>query len=339
MKAAVLSAIPAERLDLREVTQPAPREDELLVRVEMCGICGTDLHILAGESYTPQLPFVLGHEPVGIVEAAGEAVDDSWLGRRVTLTLFEGDGSCPECLAGRERLCPNMRSVRGISRAWGGFAEYMTVPVAQAVAVPSGLASSEAAALVDSGATAMNAAEVVIASGVSSALVAGGGPAGFLVAGILRGRGVKPIVVEPHAERRQALAEAGFVNQPDLAADGKLCEAFVDCAGVDGVVNRGFELLAPRGLMVVVGYCRLRDLDFAPVARKELAIRGVRSGSRDHLVEVLGLVAGDELQLPPIAVWPISHINDALAAVRSGEVSGKAVVRIQPDRKEPTCRN
>ena len=339
MKAAVLTALPAERLDLREVARPVLREGELLVRVEVCGVCGTDLHILAGRSYSPELPFVLGHEPVGVVEAVGGAVADDWLGRRVTLTLFEGDGSCPECLAGRERLCSNMRSIRGISVAWGGFAEYMTVPVQQAVAVPSGPAPTDVAALVDAGATAMNAAEVVISSAVTSALVAGGGPVGFLLAGILRARGVEPVVVEPHAQRRQSLSQSGFASQPDLTSGRQSCEAFVDCAGVDGVTSLGLDLLGPRGLLVVVGYCRARDLDFAPVARKELTIRGVRSGSRDHLVQVLDLLAGGELPLPPITVWPLSHINEALEAVRSGEAPGKAVIRIHPDRKESTWRS
>src|SRR5258706_11300488 len=115
MRAALGLSLPTPGPSIESVAGPgALGADELLVRIEACGICGTDLHILAGESYRPELPFVLGHEAVGVVVAAGDGADSRWIGRRTTMTLFEGDGTCLECLAGRERLCPNLRAVRGV---------------------------------------------------------------------------------------------------------------------------------------------------------------------------------------------------------------------------------
>src|SRR5437879_709779 len=113
--------------------------DELLLRVDACGICGTDLHILSGDSYRPALPFVLGHEPVGTVIAAGEAGGDRWLGRRVILTLFTGCGQCRECRRGQERICARLRSISGVLGVWGGYAESMVIRAAQAVEVPTAL--------------------------------------------------------------------------------------------------------------------------------------------------------------------------------------------------------
>lgn len=100
MLAAVAREIPTERLEISTVAAPSPEApDDVIVRVEACGVCGTDLHILGGESYRPKTPFVLGHEPVGVVVGAGDGARE-WLGRRVTMTLFTGDGSCPMCTSG-----------------------------------------------------------------------------------------------------------------------------------------------------------------------------------------------------------------------------------------------
>ena len=83
---------------------------------------------------------------------------------------------------------------------------------------------------------------------------------------------------------------------------------------------------APRGTLVLVGYARLAAFDAAPIARKELTIRGVRSGSKAHLETVMGLVADRAIRLPPATTWPIAEINAAFEALREGRVAGKAVV-------------
>lgn len=82
----------------------------------------------------------------------------------------------------------------------------------------------------------------------------------------------------------------------------------------------------PHGLYVVVGYCPVPIVDFGHVARKELTIRGVRSGSRADLIAVLDLASAEEIRLPPIDLWQLDEINDALEALRLGNVEGKAVI-------------
>jgi 2-desacetyl-2-hydroxyethyl bacteriochlorophyllide A dehydrogenase len=327
--AAVVTELPARELSLETVAEPMVGPRDLLLRVQACGICGTDLHILEGASYRPELPFVLGHEPVGTVVAAGSEAGDDWTGRRTTLTLFEGCGSCAWCAHGLERLCPDLRSVSGVFATWGGFAELMVIPVAQAVAVPEALTSASAATLVDAGATAMNAAAVIGEARRNRVLIAGGGPVGFLLAEILRHRGVRVTVSEPQERRRAALAKLGHDVVAGLGDIASGVDVLADCAGAEGVVGQAFELLPPRGLLVAVGYGRLSDLDFAPVARKELTIRGIRSGSHTDLADVLRLAAAGDIRLPAISTWPIAEINDAFAALRRGEVEGKAVILVQ----------
>jgi 2-desacetyl-2-hydroxyethyl bacteriochlorophyllide A dehydrogenase len=326
VKAAVVEELPTATLAVVDVAPPEPAAGELLVRVEACGICGTDLHILDGSSYRPALPFVLGHEPVGRVLDAAEPAGREWVGRRVTLTLFEGCGRCRWCLAGDERLCPELRSVRGVLNAAGGFADLMIVPAAQAVEVPDALSSVEAATLVDSGATAIDAADVIAGTGAAAVLVVGGGPVGLLLAEILRSRGTSVVVVEPREERRALLARLGHRVLPALDAYVTPVPVVAECSGAPEPVARGLDLLEPRGTLVLVGYARLADFDAAPIARKELTVRGVRSGSKAHLEAVLGLAAAESIRLPPATTWPIAEINAALAALREGRVAGKAVV-------------
>ena len=105
MMAALLTELPAVTLQLADLADPAAAPGEVIVSVSACGICGTDLHVMAGESYRPDLPFVLGHELVGTVVSAAGPAAAPWVGRRVVPTLFIGCGSCSACGAGDERLC------------------------------------------------------------------------------------------------------------------------------------------------------------------------------------------------------------------------------------------
>jgi alcohol dehydrogenase, propanol-preferring len=334
VRAAVLEALPARGLTVLEVTGREPASGEILLDVEACGICGTDLHILAGESYRPELPFVLGHEPVGLVRALGEGVDAEWLGRRVTMTLFEGCGRCGWCARGDERLCPDLVAVFGVFARWGGFAEELVVPVSRAVAVPPALSSVEASVLVDAGATAANAAEAVRSHDASTVLLVGGGPVGLLVAELLAARGIPVTVVEPLEPRRNVLDEFGHAVVSGIEQVAGPFDAVVDCAGAPSAVGPGLDRVAPRGLFVVVGYTEVPALDLAVVARRELRVHGIRSGSRLHLEEVLRAAAEGEIRLPPVSTWTLDHVNDALTALREGRVAGKAVIEITPPEEE-----
>jgi alcohol dehydrogenase, propanol-preferring len=333
MRAAVVRTLPSLEPELTDIATPDPVSGELLVRVEACGICGTDLHILAGESYRPTLPFVLGHEGVGVVVAAGSPEDEHWIGQRVTTTLFEGaGGDCDlcrtgngPCLSGNERLCPTIRSVIGISQRNGAFAEFVAVRASLAIPVPDSLASPAAAALVDAGATAVNTVEATAFEGTAPLVVIGAGPVGFFVAELLRRDGRELVVVEPQTGRREAAQALGHrvVATIDEADPGP---CVVECSGAPEAIAPALDLLLPRGLLVLAGYSTVPHMDLAPIARKELSIRGVRSGSTPHLQRALTLAADGEIRIPALSLWPLEQMGDALAALRAGAVEGKAVI-------------
>jgi alcohol dehydrogenase, propanol-preferring len=326
VRAALLRDLPAERLELADIPNLRVEHDnEVIVEVESCGICGTDLHVLAGKAYRPNLPFVLGHEPVGHVVDAGRLGVD-WIGRRVTVTLFEGCGSCSWCRNGDERLCPRLKSILGVLARNGAFAERFSVPVGQLVPVPGTIASDQAAALVDAGATAMNAVRTVLKRDRLRIAIAGGGPVGMLVTQLLADAGHSPVVIEPNTPRRLMLAATGQEIAESLDDVGAAIDCVVDCSGSPQVPGWALSRLEPRGLLVVAGYAVVPHVDYALVARKELTIRGVRSGSRADLEDVLMFADSQRISLPPVHPWALEDINQALSALRRGSLDGKAVI-------------
>jgi 2-desacetyl-2-hydroxyethyl bacteriochlorophyllide A dehydrogenase len=326
MRAAVVRDIPTEKLDITTVATPTPEAgDDVVIRVEACGICGTDLHILSGVSYRPELPFVLGHEPVGVVVAAGDEALD-WVGRRVTMTLFTGCGSCEMCITGDERLCPQLVSITGVLGTWGGYAEYVRVHAGQLVDVPPTLAPAEAASLVDCGATAANGVRVALDRDPRRALVLGAGPIGYMCAELFRIAGVDVQVVQSSPLRRAAMARIGHEVVESMSDIGGQVDVVIDCTGVAAVMAAGLQALVPRGMYVLAGYARVPDIDFAVVARKELAIRGIRSGRREDLESVIKLASSRQMRLPEITEWKLSDANAALTALRRRQVPGKAII-------------
>jgi 2-desacetyl-2-hydroxyethyl bacteriochlorophyllide A dehydrogenase len=335
VKAAVLSRLPAARLEIAEVPEPAIPPGSVLVEMSACGICGTDLHIMGGSSYRPELPFVLGHEPVGTIIAASPDVDRTVIGRRVAAAIFTGCGRCPPCRSGDERLCERGARVTGVLGPWGGFADRLVLAADHLVGVPAALSNVAAASLVDAGATAHNTVRVIMAGGrprSSSMVVAGAGPLGLLVAGLLRVEGIAATLVEPNSVRREAAGALGLTAVASIEETQELLDVVADCAGVPEAVAPLLGRLAARGLYVSVGYSTVPRLDLAVVSRRELTIRGIRSGSRADLARVLDLAADGTIRPPACQTWGLEGINDALGALRSGVVAGKAVIEFAAGR-------
>ena len=235
MRAAVL--VDVDRIEVRDVPVRPPAPHEALVRVEAVGLCGTDLHIVAGHAnYNTDdhghvlplavAPQILGHEIAGVIEEVGSAVRDARPGDRVivdqgrTCVSERRDVLCEYCRSGDSHQCEHYAE-HGITGLPGGFAEFVTVPAANTVRVSSPLAP-EHAALAEPLGCIVHSSEMISraaaryplgrrgdAHGVRSILICGGGPAGLLFAqylrNVLRYDGVL-LLSEPNATKR-ALAE------------------------------------------------------------------------------------------------------------------------------------
>lgn len=261
MKALFLESV--GRLAVRDVDKSAPKPDELLVRVEACGICGTDRHLFLGE-FPSAPPVTLGHEFSGIIEAVGEAVTGFTTGMRVTGDPNIACGRCVECNRGRVNLCHNLEAI-GIQRN-GGFADYVTLPQQQAVALPLTLHPLHGA-FCEPLACCLHGLDLAGIRAGSSVIVVGGGVIGLLMVQLARLAGATRVVLVTRNEDKRRLAESfGATATVDPSADHYLdditasdgllpggADVVFECAGLKQTVQQALSLTGRGGTMVLLG--------------------------------------------------------------------------------------
>jgi 2-desacetyl-2-hydroxyethyl bacteriochlorophyllide A dehydrogenase len=225
-------------------------------------------------------------------------------------------------------LCPDLVAIIGIKGRGGGFAQRMVVPTRQVVPVPVAIADDTVATLVDAGASAANSVRVAALEPGSLGVVVGGGPLGLLAAEMLRASGVHVIVVQTSEARRASIAAMGHDVRPSIAAVPETPDGVIDAAGAPEVLPWALGALAPRGVYVAAAYGPVPAADLTPASRKELTIRGIRSGRREDLERIIDLAAAGAILLPPVQRWSLSEIDGALAALRARSVPGKAVIDV-----------
>jgi propanol-preferring alcohol dehydrogenase len=202
----------------------------------------------------------------------------------------------------------------------------MLIHASQAIDVPSGLSDLEVASLVDAGATASNAVRIALERIPHLAVVVGAGPIGIIAAEMLRDEGLAPQIVQSSEPRRSAARSLGYRVSTSLSELDEPPDVIIDCVGSATVTAESIEALAPRGVYIAAGYATVPRFELPHVARKELTLRGVRSGSREDLARVMDLAAAGRVRLPAIQSWPIHEINEAFRALRERRVGGKAVI-------------
>ncbi len=312
MKALVLEAY--NNLVLREVPCPRPREDEILVRVRACGICGSDVHGLDGSTGRRIPPLVMGHEAAGEVVELGSAVSGPQIGSRVTFDSTVYCGECRFCRSGRVNLC-DRRQVIGVScdeyRRDGAFAEYVCIPSRCIYDLPDGL-GFEQAATVEPLSVAVHAVERVPLELDGSALVAGAGMIGLLIVQLLRLRGFKRILVTDIDQSRLALARElgadealdpsadGFAARLDSLTGGRGVDAAFDAVGLEASVRTCAGALRKGGALCLVGnLCPDVSLPLQKVVARELTLYGSCASSGEYPL-CLDLLAGGSVRVDPL---------------------------------------
>jgi L-iditol 2-dehydrogenase len=210
MKALVLTAY--KNFEYQDFPLPVPGEDEVLIRVRACGICGSDIHGMDGSSGRRIPPIIMGHEAAGVIEALGKDVKDWQVGERVTFDSTIYCGKCIFCLKGMQNLCEN-RKVLGVStpdfRQHGAFADYVVVPARVLYRLPDEV-SFERAAMVEAISIAFHGVGRTPVQINSSAVVMGTGMIGLLVVQALRLAGCGQIIaVDIDANKLKKAVEYG----------------------------------------------------------------------------------------------------------------------------------
>jgi 2-desacetyl-2-hydroxyethyl bacteriochlorophyllide A dehydrogenase len=261
MKAMRLEA--TGKLFTREVEKPEGGADDLLVRVEACGVCGTDRHLFHGEfPCTP--PVTLGHEFSGIVEEVGGAVTGFKVGDRITGDPNIPCGRCSQCVNGRVNLCRNLRAI-GIHRD-GGFADYVVIPYKQAFLLPANLDPMHGA-FCEPLACCIHGIDLAEIKTGSSVVVLGGGVIGLLTVQLASLAGATTVIlVTRQAARRRLAEELGATHSVDPALGDVIAQissetglvpggvdVVLECAGVGETVVQATKLVRPGGTAVILG--------------------------------------------------------------------------------------
>ncbi len=161
MRAAVVTEFGAPPLVVQDIAIPTPGPDQVLIKIEACGLCHTDIHAAKGDwPAKPTVPFVPGHEGIGVIEAAGENVSRDRIGQRVAIAwLGSACGECDHCVSGWETLCEKQQN-SGYSIDGGAYAEYAVAQAQYVVRVPDSISSFDAAPLTCAGVTTYKAVKV-----------------------------------------------------------------------------------------------------------------------------------------------------------------------------------
>jgi propanol-preferring alcohol dehydrogenase len=325
-------------LELRDVPTPVPGPDDVLVHVMACGIDGTDLKLLDGFGYQPELPFIMGHEPAGVVWRVGERVADFRPGDRVITYNFLFCGQCLPCRTFREQICPNMAGVIGV-RGWpGGYAEYLKVPARQLVRVPAGVSWEDAAICCDAGVTSLHAVDRARVRFGETVVVVGSGGIGLTVIQFAKLAGARVVAVVRSGRRAARAREVGadaVINSGEEAVapairrltEGMGADCVIDCVGNQETMAYSFDSLRNGGRLSIVGYTPEEyPLNGRRLAQNEIEIIGTRCGRRQDLIDTVRLVSDGKLTSIVEERFPLREANEALAYLRAGKSLGRVVL-------------
>ena len=336
MKAAILQDF-KQPLVIQEIERPTPGPEEILVEVEACGVCHSDLHVADGDwkqfAAIVKKPLILGHEIVGRIVERGGAVRDLEVGTRVGVPWIHWTcGECESCREGNENLCPKQK-ITGVT-VDGGYTEFVKAPASHVTPIPDAISSAEAAPLLCAGVTVYRALRKgQIARGQRLAIFGIGG-LGHLAIQIGHELGAEVTAIDI-SEDKLALAkrlgaehtlnalEKDAVRQ--LRRTGGVHVALVTSAS-KAAYDMAFAGLRPAGCLLVVGL-PAENICFPPIlmAGREVHIHASAVGTREDLRQVLAMAAAGKVRCE-VATRPLAEVNQVLEELRGGRVTGRIVV-------------
>jgi L-iditol 2-dehydrogenase len=321
VKAAILHG--PRDLRVEGARQLAPRAGEVIVRVAMAGLCGTDYRIWTGDRPVTY-PRVLGHEFVGTVAEAGSAVTRVRVGDRVAVEPNYSCGVCPLCREGNRNLCLSRTAV-GID-VDGCFAESVRVPERCCWPAPAGAADDDLLITEPLAVVVRAVARSAVEPGQSAAVV-GAGSLGLLALQVLRGRGARVLVVsrttrrfalarELGAEATHAVAEAPLEATARAFSGREGVDVVLETAGTAEAVAHALALVRPGGRVVLTGLPHEpTPVAFFSVVRREVTIAGSMI-YQDEFPEAMRLVAAGTVRTRPLVThrFALDAIGEAFAA-------------------------
>jgi NADPH:quinone reductase-like Zn-dependent oxidoreductase len=340
MKAAVMREWgPPSVLQIEEIPAPEFSADEVLVRVEACGVAYHDVVQRNGAMKRgTRFPMVLGYEIGGVVEKTGERVTKFKAGDRVCNKPWNSCGDCRFCRNGMETSCEKRVVIHG------GYAEYVALPAEVLVKAPDHLSLDLACMLGASAAVALNAVRDVgeVRIGETVLVTGASGGVGRPCVEIAKASGATIVALTRSLKKRESLLAAGAHHVVVAESDSDFSNAVRSCTGGKGVdvvidnvgsrvFNESFRSLKLGGRYVMVGQLVRENISINPalIFFQRAQILGVGSARRDQLEDVVALAANGILKPLVSRILPLSEIATAHALVEAGEVEGRVI--IHPD--------
>jgi threonine dehydrogenase-like Zn-dependent dehydrogenase len=337
MPAAVYQRPGVVEVEERPVPRPGP--GEVLVEVDHCGICGSDIHLLL-EGWAGKAGLIAGHEYTGWVAALGDGVDGWAMGDPVVGGPSPRCGRCRRCLEGKPSQCERQDSI--VHGGDGAFARYVVARAGSLLPLPAGL-SARQAALAEPLAVALHGITRSGATPGDTVMVIGTGPIGALSIAALVARGIGPIIaVEPGERRRQLARDLGAADvleptdlqtfaawEPERLAD-RAVDVVLECSGKRSAMEAGFQQLRRGGTLALVG-AGMEQPSFDPnrFVLNELSVVGSFVYDLGGFEQALAMLADDSFPsdlLIEVDDVPLDGISDALAGLAQGRFAGKVMV-------------
>ncbi|MFP4149034.1 MAG: NAD(P)-dependent alcohol dehydrogenase [Nitriliruptoraceae bacterium] len=337
MRAARLHAY-GQPLSIDEVDTPEPGPGEVLIRIASTGACHSDLHVMSGEMpILPELPWILGHENAGYVEALGPGASGIDIGTPVLVWGGWGCGTCRVCRAGDEQVCDVLRW--GGLGLPGGYAEHLVVPSPRNLIPIHDLEPDTAAPLTDAALTPYRAVKHALpwmVAGSTVVAIGVGGLGQYGVQFMKQLSGARVVAVDTAADKRALAADLGAdvtldPTEVDVAAEilgmtgGEKASVVIDFVGTDATMATAAASVGKQGLFVLVGLAG----GSTPVSflgmESEATFRTSTWGNRNELAEVVALARAGAIT-GQVEQHPLEEINEVFHRLETGQVAGRAVL-------------
>lgn len=325
-----------------DLSTPHAGPGELVLRNQVCGVCGTDVHIYHGEPGSADVnpPVVLGHEYSGEVVEVGEGVTGFAVGDHVTVDPNIYCGHCAYCQNGKKQLCPSMEAI-GVTRD-GGFAQYSRIPASQAFKLEPTV-PWEAAAMAEPLACCLHGIDLAGIQVGDKVCVVGGGAIGLLMVQLAKLSGASQIVLsEPNEKRRQVGLQLGAnaaidPTRPDAQEAfaqvlGGGANVVIECVGNVPAVKSAFQFAGKGATVLLFSVPKVDaifDLPLFDVYKKELTIKGSFVNPDTH-ARAVALINSGKVDFGPIIThrFTLDQLPEAIA-MQMSDASIKVVVEAQ----------
>jgi len=330
MKAMVLekcSEIEEYPLKLKNVKIPEPGNNEVRVKVKACGICRTDLHTIEGDLGNPDLPIILGHQIVGIVDKTGKGVKTFREGDRIGIAwLYHTCGNCVFCRAGQENLCEN--SLFTGYHKNGGYAEYAVVPEGYAYKIPEMFKDEEATPLLCGGIIGYRCLKRAGVRPGQSLLLNGFGSSAHIVIQIAKYWNCKVFVVSRNPNHQNLARSFGAFWVGEKTSDvPENVDAAIIFAPAGNLVPQVLEKLRKGGTVALAGIYMsdIPEMSYEKHLFYEKNIHSVTSNTRQDGEELLEIATKIPIK-PQTNIYSLEKANEALQDLKHDKVEGTAVL-------------